>query len=224
MRRRFYGIFVGGIEHLEAALSKDSALIICTNHSNWWDGFAVGLLAPLFPERRIFVAQYEKLLERYRPLRWLGAFGLDLDGSALPGLRHAMMLLRDPRTVVWIFPQGVLVPQWSPIIVKPGAMWLARRCRVGVLPVVLRYEWLVESRPSLFVQCGAALEPGATPGDLQAAMKALYHTIGESLDPERAPSDRLAGYRPLFTPRMSMNKIWDRLKWRGREPFNPRNE
>jgi 1-acyl-sn-glycerol-3-phosphate acyltransferase len=128
--------------------------------------------------------------------------------------------LRDARNVVWIFPQGVLVPQWLPITVKPGALWLARRSGAAVLPIVFRYEWLVESRPSIFVNLGSPLERGATDEDLRAAMQGLYDSTGSSL----APLD-LSTYRPLFKPRMSMNKRWELLTWAGKkEPFNPRNE
>ena len=224
MRRRFYGVFIRGLEHLEAARMLKTPLLACTNHSNWWDGFVVGLLAPLMPGRRVYVAQYEKLLERYRPLRWLGAFGLDLDGSALPGLRQAMKLLRDPRNVVWIFPQGVLIPQWNPIRLKPGAVWLAQRCQVPLLPVVFRYEWMVESRPSIFVQFGKALAPDATSDKLQCVMQALYDEIGKSLEPGANPKAGLLTFQPLFTPKMSMNKLWDWCRWRRSETFNPRNE
>ncbi|MEI6350384.1 MAG: lysophospholipid acyltransferase family protein [Verrucomicrobiota bacterium] len=227
MRRRFYGVFVRGLEHLESARLLNAPLIACTNHSNWWDGFVVGLLTARLPGRRVYVAQYEKLLKRYRPLRWLGAFGLDLDGSALPGLREAMKLLRDPKNVVWIFPQGVLIPQWNPIVVKSGALWLAQRCGAPLLPVVFRYEWMVESRPSIFVQFGGVLMPGATKVELEAAMQALYDDIGRSLDPEREERLGLSSFAPLFEPKMSMNKRWDWICWQagGRGPgFNPRNE
>jgi 1-acyl-sn-glycerol-3-phosphate acyltransferase len=166
------------------------------------------------------MAQYEKLLTRYRALRWLGVFGLDREGLALPGLRYALQLLRDPRHIVWIFPQGVLVPQWHPIAIKPGALWLARRSGAAVLPVVFRYEWLVESRPSIFVSVGAPLKAQATDEELRNAMQGLYDSIADSLAPLE-----LSSYRSLFEPRMSMNKRWELLTWAGkRGRFNPRNE
>lgn len=216
-RRRFYGVFVRGLANLETPGA--GSLVVCTNHTNWWDGFVVALMTPFFPGRSVYVAQYEKLLARYRALRWLGAFGLEIHGSALPGLRYALALLRTERKVVWIFPQGVLVPQGQPIRVKPGALWLARRSGAPVLPVVFRYEWMVESRPSVFVSCGRPLPPGAADADLERAMQALYDEIGETL----APVD-LSPYRPLFTPRLSMNKLWDWLRPSDPGPFNPRNE
>lgn len=217
MRRRFYGVYLRGGDALRAAAAAPRPLVICTNHTNWWDGFAAALLIPRFPGRRLYMAQSETLLALYRPLRWLGAFGLDIHGSPLAGLRYAEGLLRDPRNAIWIFPQGVLVPQETPIAAKPGALWLARHSGALVLPVVFRYEWMIESRPSLFIACGEAVEPDLDATGLSATMQSLYDGIG----PMATPVD-WSGWEPLFPPRMSMNKVWER--WTRRGPFNPRNE
>ena len=129
MRRRFYGVYVRGLPELEQALASARPLVICSNHSNWWDGFAAALTIPLFRERRLYLAQSETLLALYQPLRWLGAFGLDIHGP----------------------------------------------------------------------------------------LQTLFDAIGPTL----APVD-LSGYRSLFTPRMSMNKVWER--WTQRGPVEPGNE
>ncbi|MEI6562474.1 MAG: lysophospholipid acyltransferase family protein [Verrucomicrobiota bacterium] len=218
MRRRFYGVYVRGLPELKRASAAARPLVICTNHSNWWDGFAAALTIPLFRERRLYLAQSETLLALYQPLRWLGAFGLDIHGSPLAGLRYALRLLKDQRNAIWMFPQGVLVPQWVPIAVKPGALWLARQSGALVLPVAFRYEWMVESRPSLFLHCGEALEPDASDEALARALQTLFDAIGPTL----SPTVDLSGYHCLFKPRMSMNKIWER--WTQRGPVEPGNE
>ena len=220
MRRRFYGVFVRGRENLIGAAPGQSVLI-CANHTNWWDGFVAALLTDAFPGRRVYLAQYEKLLARYAPLRWLGVFGLDRGGAAaLPGVRHALFLLGDPKNAVWIFPQGTLVPQWHPIVVRRGALWLARKTAAQVIPVAFRYEWLVESRPSILVNCGEPMAAGARVDDLARTMQALYDDIAKSLKPVD-----LSGYTPVYRPRMSMNKSWELFT---RSPndreFNPSNE
>ncbi|MCX6966987.1 MAG: lysophospholipid acyltransferase family protein [Verrucomicrobia bacterium] len=217
MRRRFYGVYLRGLGQLERAAASPRPLVICTNHSNWWDGFAAALTIPLFSGRRLYLAQSEELLRLYRPLRWLGAFGLDIHGSPVAGVRYALGLLGEPRNAIWIFPQGRLLPQWAPLEVKPGALWLARQSGALVLPVAFRYEWMVESRPSLFIHCGEALEPDASDAALTHALQRLFDAIGPTLFPVD-----LSGYRPLFEPRRSMNKVWERITRSG--PVNPRNE
>ena len=217
MRHRFYGVYVRGLQHLKKASTSPRPLVICTNHSNWWDGFAAALTIPLFPGRHLYLAQSEELLKLYKPLHWLGAFGLDIHGSPLAGMRYALGLLDNPRNAIWIFPQGVLLPQWVPIEIKPGALWLAQHSGALVLPVAFRYEWMVESRPSLFMHCGEALEPDTAPETLAQTLQELFDAIGPTL----APVD-LSSYRALFPPRRSFNKIWERMTQCG--PVNPRNE
>jgi len=217
MRRRFYGVYVRGMPALQRAATSGRPLIICANHTNWWDGFTAAQLIPLFPKHSQYLAQSEELLALYRPLHWLGAFGLDIHGSALAGMRYALGLLRNARHAVWIFPQGVLVPQWVPIEVKPGALWLARQSGARVLPVVFRYEWMVESRPSVFIHCGETLDADVADETLAQTMQELYDAIGPTLNPVD-----LSLYHSLYPPRMSMNKVWER--WTHRGPFDPRNE
>ena len=217
MRRRFYGVYLRGKSHLEQAAVSGRPLIFCANHSNWWDGFAAALLIPFFPAYRIYLAQSEELLALYKPLRWLGAFGVDIHGSTLAGVRYALGLLQDCGNAVWMFPQGVLLPQWVPIEVKPGALWLARRSGALVVPVAFRYEWMVESRPSVFINCGAAMDADVSAEVMTATLQGLWDDIGPTL----VPVD-LTSYQPLFAPRMSMNKVWERFTQRG--PFNPQNE
>lgn len=207
IRHRFHGIFIRGAEHLRAAGEGSRPLIVCSNHTNWWDGFMAGLLTPLFPGRDFYFAQYEALLQRYPMCGWLGAFGIDIDRLPIAGLRYALRLLKRPGSAIWIFPQGVIVPQWIPIRVKPGALWLAGRSGAAVLPVVFRYEWLVESRPSLFVHCGPPLEPGAGSDELQEAMQQLY----DAMTPTLEPLD-LSSYTPLYPPRPSLNRFWDWIR------------
>ena len=218
MRRRFYGVFLRGQEHL-AAHDPGRSVLLCANHTNWWDGFAAALMAPFLPGRAIYLAQYEKLLAHYPPLRWLGVFGLERGGpEAIPSLRYALRLLAAPPTALWIFPQGVLLPQWQPIVARRGTLWLARRTGAHVVPIVFRFEWMTESRPSLFIRCGPPLPANADEATLSRAMQTLY----DAIDPADFRHDT-----PLFHPQLSLNKLWEVWAWpwvgRG-ERFEPEHE
>jgi 1-acyl-sn-glycerol-3-phosphate acyltransferase len=217
MRRRFFGVYVRGLPALQRAAALGQPLIVCANHTNWWDGFAAAMLIPLLPRHSHYLAQSEELLALYRPLRWLGAFGVDIHRSPLAGTRYALSLLRNARNAVWLFPQGKLVPQWVPIEVKPGALWMARQSGACVLPIAFRYEWMVESRPSIFIHCGGLLEAEIGDEALAQTLQKLYDALGETLNPVD-----LSPYASLYPPRMSMNKVWE--WWTRSGPVNPRNE
>ena len=204
LRRRFYGVYLFGAEHLRT-LEPGAKIVGCANHTNWWDGFVLYVVSSRLLKHDIYLAMEEKNLRRYGFFAWMGAFGIDLAGkrSALPGLRYAVRLLQ-PGRLVWMFVQGKMVAAGLPIEVRPGALFLAGRTGAQILPIVLRYEWLHESRPSILVSSGQALS-GSTPADeLAAVLNQLYAQLDE-----KVRSLDLGAAEPLFPPRMSMNKRWD---------------
>ena len=227
LRRRFHNVYLGGAEHLRA-LDPGRPVVGCVNHTNWWDGFVLYVLSYRLLPHDIHLAMEEKNLRRYRFFTWMGVFGLDLAtrASALPGMRYAVRLLREKTSggrarLAWMFVQGRLLPAGAKVEVKPGALFLARRAGACLLPVVLRYEWLSESRPSIFVQVGAPMNPSTSAEELAVALHSLLTRVGEALEPLD-----LGGFIPLHGSRLSMNKRWDwflHLLGRRREKFDEHN-
>ena len=212
LRRRFHNVYIGGAEHLRS-LDPARPVVGCVNHTNWWDGFVLYVLSHRLLPHDIHLAMEEKNLRRYRFFTWMGVFGVDLAtrAAALPGVRYAVRLLRGEASggrarLAWMFVQGELLPANRPVEVKPGALFLARQAGASVLPLALRYEWLSESRPSIFVQVGAPMEASASAEELAAVLNALFSRVDAALDPLD-----LGGYQPLYGTRLSMNKRWDHL-------------
>ncbi len=212
LRRRFHNVYVGGTEHLKT-LDPSRPVVGCANHTNWWDGFVLYVLSYRLLPHDIHLAMEEANLRRYRFFTWMGVFGIDLAtrASALPGMRYAVRLLLGKTRggaarLAWMFVQGRLLPAGQAVEVKPGALFLARQTDAQVLPVVLRYEWLKESRPSVFVQIGAPLSASVSSGELAEVLHSLLARVGEALEPFDP-----GGFLPLYGTRLSMNKRWDRL-------------
>ena len=222
LRRRFHNVYLVGAENLRA-LDMAGPVLGCVNHSNWWDGFVLYVLSDRRLAHDIYLAMEEANLRRYRFFTWMGVFGLDLSAPRA-GLRYAHQLLRTaartPR-LVWIFVQGELLGPHAPIQAKPGASFLARTTGAQILPLVLRYEWLLESRPSVFVNIGRLMPPETAPEALAAVLNGLFADLEAVLDPRK-----LAECEPLFPARLSINKRWDyflHLLWRRREVFDRQN-
>lgn len=222
LRRRFHGVYVFGGENLRA-IDPEAAVVGCVNHTNWWDGFVLYVLSWRLLPHDVYLAMEEKNLRRYRFFPWMGTFGLDLTDrrSALAGLRYAVRLLGRGR-LIWMFVQGQLLRAGAPIEVKPGALFLARRNNAQLLPVVLRYEWLSESRPSILVAVGAPLGATTPVEELATVLNRLYADLGRKLDPFD-----LHGAEALFPASLSINKRWDYLLhvlgWRRQEFFDRQN-
>jgi 1-acyl-sn-glycerol-3-phosphate acyltransferase len=174
LRRRFQGIYLTGAENFKE-LGREQSLMACANHTNWWDGFVVGLLTAQRLRKRFYVAQEERHLRRYWFLRFAGAFGVDLDApkKAVATVRHAQALLKQPGTVVWIFPQGKLVAPDEPIRVRRGATFIAAQAGVAILPCALRYEFRDQENPFIFIAFGRPLPAPVAENALQAELQRL---------------------------------------------------
>ncbi len=206
-RRRFHGIYALGLDYLED-LPKDRAVIVSPNHTNWWDGFVARLAFEKLRSRKPVgrLMQEEKQLAEAKFFRMLGVYGIDLD-NPLPAMRYSLRLLRDPRVQLWMFPQGDLVPQWAPITLRPGLERLAQKSGAAVLPLAIRYEWLIESRPSIFLHFGPVMaSQDVDTAGLQQVMRQLY----DDLAPRIRGID-LEPFVPLQKPGMSVNKRFEQF-------------
>lgn len=200
MRRAFCGAWVLGAENLPGE-GNGRPLLACASHTNWWDGFAAALVSDkLAGGYRFSVMQEARHLAKYPFFRKAGVFGIDLEGSALSGIREALRRLEDPQALVWIFPQGRFCRADEPVVLKPGVRLLAARSGALLLPVWFHYLWMFESRPALVAQVGRALDPDAADG-LSAALEALR--VSE------ASRDAASTGEPLLPHAMSLNKIWE---------------
>lgn len=224
LRKTFFAFYADGLEHV-GKLDPARPVVGCCNHTNWWDGFALQYFTKQRLGRDFHLAMEEKNLRRYLFFTWVGVFGVDLElkAGAVGGLRYGARLLQERADrVAWIFVQGKLSPPGEPVTAKPGASFFARQSKAQILPTVLRYEWLAESRPSLFLRCGAPLESSATPEEIAIALNAL----AAGLDADIAARGR-QGFAEVIAPKMSLNKRWDlfvhRLRGGKRETFRGEN-
>ncbi len=212
LRRRFHAAYLAGGEHLRG-LPTGAAVVGCVNHTNWWDGFVLHALSYRHLPHEIYLAMEQENLRRYRFFTWMGVFGVDLRPGArnVAALRFATGLLRRPAAnhpaLVWMFVQGKIVPERRPVEALPGAGFLARRGCAVLLPVALRYGWLSESRPSVFIRVGAPMAADTTPKAIADTLNGLLARTDQTLDPPD-----LAGYEPMFGTGMSLNRRWDYVR------------
>ncbi len=228
LRRRFHNIRVAGREHLRE-LTAGSPVVGCVNHTNWWDGFVLYVLSYRLLPHEIYLAMEENNLRYYPFFAWMGVFGLDAASPqrTLRGIRYAIRLLRTVPSVdgrpplIWMFVQGRLLPPGTPIEVKPGALLLARQSGAAILPLVLRYEWLSESRPTILVRVGRPLPATVSTSEMAETLNELFASVPAATD-----ATGLSEYEPLFARQMSLNKWWElltRFVRPSQEPFEGEN-
>lgn len=152
-----------GLDGLEVVgghhLAGDEPLILAANHVCWWDG-AVSLLASTAHDRDPrFLARASTM----RDLPFLAAFG----GVPLArgpwwevrrSLRAAAVHLQQPRSVLWIYPQGDQRPDHlRPLGFRRGLSVLAALSGARVAPVSLAYRFRDGNRPAALMAFGAPL-------------------------------------------------------------------
>jgi 1-acyl-sn-glycerol-3-phosphate acyltransferase len=156
-RSAFRGLWVRG-----TLPAGEQGRLIYLNHSSWWDGFVLHQLAQA-EGWDAYCLMEEKNLRRYRFLSCLGAFSIRPGdaSSSLESLRYARELLRGPRAVVGLFPEGELRPFGVlPLRLQRGVELLARAGKVECVPVALRYAFFEHERPDVLVEVGMSHAPG----------------------------------------------------------------
>jgi len=162
LRRRFHSILVDNLD----SLFKNKPSVIYANHSSWWDG-----LIAFHISQRIkadsFIMMEEKQLRKLFLFRKLGAFSVVRENprKAIESLNYAINLLKADQTrTLWIFPQGEILPSdIRPIKFYNGLSRIAQQIdNCIVTSIAIRYEFLGNYKPDIFVKIGSALKVNLT--------------------------------------------------------------
>jgi chlorobactene lauroyltransferase len=203
---------------------KKLPMIVCANHSSWWDGYVAAVV-----QRQLGVDGYlmmeEAQLRRYPFFRWIGCFSVNRQDarSALQSLHYAANLLKGrTRRMVWLFPQGVISPNdRRPLVFFTGAAHLARlSAPVYLYPLATRIEYLGEQRPVLFISMGQpiliTLEESQQRNFLKSCTKQLEELVTHELDTlhEDIVADKTTGFTLIQRGQKSTNRIFDAVLMR----------
>ena len=146
---------------ISGALPDHSGIpvIAYMNHSAWWDAVVpVHLSHDLF-RREIHALMEAEQIRRYPFFRHLGCFGpaeSSLDEARLVAA-YAARVLRAGRNapVLWICPQGALLPSRIPLRFKSGLARIANAVPDAVIvPIAFRYEFLKNEKPDCWIKIG----------------------------------------------------------------------
>jgi len=153
--RRFNSLKVSGLKFLKFKEEK-TPLIIYANHSSWWDGltaFQISRQTGLDS----FIMMEEKQLKKLRLFRKLGAFSVVRENNreALKSINYAIQILeQNPKRTLWIFPQGEISPNDArPLRFYNGLARIIKSLeKCSVISLAMRYEFLGEYKPDIFVK------------------------------------------------------------------------
>lgn len=232
-RRLFPGRFHAvRLARENAGLLADAAghagpVIVEFNHPSWWDPMVAVLLARRFMPRREHLAPIDAaVLRSFGFFRRLGVFGIDPDDPAsMESMAEHVgeRLRRNPRTTVWITPQGRLTDPRVEIRIRPGAAALAaQHPDVRVVAAAVEYVFWGHPKPEVLIRLEPCEPDGEAAGRtaswhraMQGAMRrsaAALAALAVARDP--GPFDLLVGRERGGDQVNPLYDAWMRLRGR----------
>jgi 1-acyl-sn-glycerol-3-phosphate acyltransferase len=197
MRHRVRAVRMAG---LPKEVPHDVPLLLCPNHTSWWDGFlARELFRVLRPQAPLFTIMLDEELGLRPFLRPLGAIGIRRDSVA--SVRGTLRTLAARRALhselgVILFPQGRIWPSFRrPLGFEPGVRLFHRALApVRVLPVGIHLEPGVGTAPVAYLSAGELLDPQTMESDalreleasVEAELDAIHHLLALHGEDEEA--------------------------------------
>jgi 1-acyl-sn-glycerol-3-phosphate acyltransferase len=122
-----------GVENLPS----DQPVLLCANHSSWWDPILlISALDQAYPLRIMGKMQLFKIPVLKTFLTNLGVFPVDRGNSDIGALKKSIGSLKEGWNLL-LFPEGTRVKKGKTVTVKAGAAMIAIRAGVKLLPVYI---------------------------------------------------------------------------------------
>ncbi len=137
----------------------DRPAIFYINHSSWWDGYVAWLVVDKILKLDGYLMMDVRQLRTFFFFTWVGAFSVDRFNprSAVESINYAVETLEAaPGRVLAVFPQGEIQgSSRRPLDFYNGVAQVARKLkRCYLYPVALRYEFMTNQFPDVFVSIG----------------------------------------------------------------------
>jgi 1-acyl-sn-glycerol-3-phosphate acyltransferase len=156
-RRRFRKVYYDG----PYSADSNRSTLYYMNHASWWDALIPFLLNEYHFRQNARALMDLHQLKRYPFFRKIGVFSVDRENarSALHSLNRTREWLEGENNSIYLFPQGGIRNEFSPIVFEHGIGWLAKSCRnCDIVPLAIHINSVRGDKPDLFLRTGNALE------------------------------------------------------------------
>jgi len=133
--RIFLNVKISGSENIP----KTGGIMLAPNHTSNWDPPFIGSMST----RPVnFMAKSELFNNKFFGwlIKNLGAFPVERGSADVEAVKNTIRLLKDGNAVV-LFPHGRRIKQDEDVPIKDGAVMIAVRSRVPILPVYISGEY-----------------------------------------------------------------------------------
>ncbi len=200
LKRRFHSFRVLGLDNFV----KVNSSVIYANHSSWWDGLVAFEISKAL-RTDSFIMMEEKQLRNLFLFRKLGAFSVVRENprQAVKSLTYAVNLLKEkPSRTLWIFPQGEILPNdLRPLHFYSGLARIIERVQdCSAVPLTIRYEFLNDYKPEIFVKIGESEDFNNIDFNSKKSIRNFESRISKMLDElkDDVVSRNFANYKKIF--------------------------
>jgi len=136
--------------------NPDYANLLYGNHSCFHDGQVAYYIC-----RKAFNANFYMMIQELYKLPILskiGGFSVEKYSAieSLKSINYASNLLAEKENMLWIFPQGrVMPPDYRPVKFESGLSYIANKVEgVNLIPVAIKYTFIRDVKPEIFAEIG----------------------------------------------------------------------
>lgn len=156
--------------------------------------------------RKGFDANFYMMIEelyKFPILSKIGGFSVEKNSSlALNSINYAAELLKNRDNMVWIFPQGkVLPPDFRPIKFESGLSSIVNKVKhVNLIPVAVKFVFVRQYKPEIFAEVGEPLIIDNGVSDKKAFTKQLEDnfTYMNDVQNKNISQGEFDGYESLY--------------------------
>lgn len=155
VRRHFASLRIKNKENYFKA-NPNYGNLVYSAHSCFHDG-QIGY----YISRKVFNCNFHMMVEDLYKLPILskvGAFSVEKYSpiESLKSINYAANLLSDKNNMIWIFPQGrVMPPDYRPIKFESGLTYISKKVGgLNLIPVAVKYAFTRDDKPDIFIEIG----------------------------------------------------------------------
>ena len=213
LEKRFCAFHYKGYENF---LKRDDKYptILFAPHTNWWDGIVAYNICNRLCKKEIRIMIEE--LNRFPILRRGGGYSVNKKSaqSAMESLKYSVRVLKDPKSLLYIFPQGVInPPNHRPIEFQTGLSYIAQKGvkeygKINLIPVAVNYCFLRDNRPEILIEMGENIELTDDKFDRKEYAGYLAGVLERLCDKQEKEisNAEFSGYKTLFKQKL----VWYR--------------
>ena len=216
LEKRFCAFRYKGYENF---LNRDDKYptIFYAPHSNWWDGIVGYTICNRLCKKEIRLMIEE--LNRFPILRRGGGYSVNKKSpqTTMESLKYSVRALKDLKSVLYIFPQGIInPPNHRPIVFQSGLAYIIQKGikeygKVNVIPISVNYFFMRDNRPEVWIEMGENTEFTNPDFDRKELSESLANKLETLCDKQlkELSNAELSDYKTLFKQKLAWYREWE---------------